>query len=621
MMLSSSRTLTRTQLGDINKMDKILPYTRIKYNGSNFNAFLFGQDKTANVFQTNDFSKKLKIDLQSFGMVTGKITVQQIANFGANYFMTITDLQNNVLQQEEFKAKNYTSAANTKNYFSYFAKNAFGKTIIDINKIRVIFGDDILIYVTTEHSNSPVLEQNNGEDFSGALVKNGNTSIFGSDNNFKIVTQTDSNYDTYVLTLPKPTFADFFYVIMNEKNERFGKEDGTLTTFKQFYSIDKRFVTVSETDYIFDLPSFANTFNYYDEPATFNLQFPSLRNDLKIKHFEFDKETDGAEYVLPPVVPAVDGVTLRIYHKNAILERGVYAEGNVVGAIIEGDGMVINPSGNWLNIPFYLNSLNSFKRYSIDLKSIAKTSDPVLPNAKIMLLGESTTAASEFRMQFKKLAGLDSKMGIKLVGSRGSGTTQDPYHEGYPGWTTVKLLNTQSYNGITNAFYNPETSKFDLDYYFNNTGTEVPDVVYIGFGLNDIASQNSDNKFLFINNLKTIMKAFKVYKPSIRFVVGLTNLPSEFPQYADTTQYNQTRGLLTTFKRMIAMWGWSDNITLAPLYISLHRKWHMQYGQKPVVEFNSILEYYGTDSIHPNNFGYDQTAQAVYSATRYNLSK
>lgn len=58
-------------------------------------------------------------------------------------------------------------------------------------------------------------------------------------------------------------------------------------------------------------------------------------------------------------------------------------------------------------------------------------------------------------------------------------------HEGYNGTTARNFLNSKMLRGLTNPFYNPDTSKFDWNYYKKNTRIS-PDVVQIELGTNDI---------------------------------------------------------------------------------------------------------------------------------------
>lgn len=62
-------------------------------------------------------------------------------------------------------------------------------------------------------------------------------------------------------------------------------------------------------------------------------------------------------------------------------------------------------------------------------------------------------------------------------------------HEGYNGATASNFLNSEMLRDLTNPFYNPDTSKFDWNYYKKNTRIS-PDVVQIELGTNDINGGN-----------------------------------------------------------------------------------------------------------------------------------
>lgn len=65
------------------------------------------------------------------------------------------------------------------------------------------------------------------------------------------------------------------------------------------------------------------------------------------------------------------------------------------------------------------------------------------------------------------------------------------YHEGYNGNTAYGFLNNATLRGITNPFYNPDTSKFDWNYY-KNTYSINPDIIQIELGTNDINGYTVD---------------------------------------------------------------------------------------------------------------------------------
>lgn len=593
----------------------LLPHRFIGFVQGSYDYFTFKQNTSANIFQIKDFSKKVAVDIASLGFMTGEIIVNQESTLGSNYFMAITDKNERMIKYEEYTTDNY---ANSIVDFFVTAKN--GQVYVNLNKIRQIFGDNIKIMLSVSEDSPINLLNNNGVESNLKMdtVVTENKIISGMDSNHNVTFVDKAGYNVYTISLPYPTYADFFYVTLDKNMKRTGGVDDALTIFKQLFQIDKKYIEFSEKEIIFDLPKIKNDFG--DLADTFNLQIPNLPNDVIIHQCNPLEYDENPRLILPPVIPGINGLEKRLYYQNAKYTMGSDFDVVVPGTSIVGGAMVYTPNGDW-NMNLYKYFRGSKEKYSILSKGISTSSTPSISNAKVMLLGESTTNAAEFRAQLQKLINSDTNLGATLVGSMGAGTNSDPKHEGYSGWNTDKILNTKTFNGFTNAFYNPNTSAFDLDYYFNNTGVAIPDVVYIAFGINDIASSKNEDKINIIKNIQKMMDAFYDKNKNIRFVLGLSNLPSNFEQYENTTQYEATRGMLRAIERMIAIYGYSQRVTLAPLYMSLHRKWHMQYSQQPVIEFSDVKEYYGTNNVHPQYLGYDMTASMAYAAIRYSLSK
>lgn len=593
----------------------LLPHKFIGFSQGSYDYFTFKQNISANIFQIKDFSKKVAVNIASLGFTTGKVVVNQDPALGANYFMAITDQNGKMIKYEE-----YTTYNSYKSTVDFFVTTSNGQIFININKIRQIFGGNIKIMLSVS-KNAPIdLIDNNG--ISSNLIANESTEIDkvidGIDLNHNVKLIDKAGFNVYTISLPWPTYADFFYVTLDKNMKRAGGVDDALAIFKQLFQIDKKYIDFSEEEIVFDLPKIKSDFGNLAD--TFNLQIPNLPNDVIIHQCNPLEYDENPRLILPPVIPSINGREQRLYYQNAKYTIGSDFDVVVPGTDIVGGAMVYTPSGDW-SMNLYKYFRGSKEKYSILSNGISTSSTPSIPNAKVMLLGESTTNAAEFRAQLQKLINGDTNLGATLVGSMGAGTNSDPKHEGYSGWNTDKILNTKTFNGFTNAFYNPDTRTFDLDYYFKKTGVAIPDVVYIAFGINDIASSQNEDKINIIKNIQKMMDAFYDKNKNVRFVLGLSSLPSDFEQYQNTTQYEATRGMLRAIERKIAIYGYSQRVTLAPLYMSLHRKWHMQYSQQPVVEFSDVKEYYGTDSVHPNSFGYDMTASMAYAAIRYSLSK
>lgn len=593
----------------------LLPHQFIGFSQGSYDYFTFKQNLSANIFQIKDFSKKVAVNIASLGFTNGNITVNQEQKLGSGYFMAITDQNGKMIKYEEYTTDNYS-----KSTVDFFVTTSNGQVLININKIRQIFGGNIKIMLSVSKKAPIELIDNNG--ILSNLTTNESTEIdkviAGIDSNHNVKLIEKSGFNVYTISLAWPTYADFFYVTLDKNMKRAGGVDDALAIFKQLFQIDKKYIDFSEEEIVFDLPKIKSDFGKLAD--TFNLQIPNVPNEIIINQCNPLEYDENPRLILPPVVPSIDGQEQRLYYQNAKYTMGSDFDVVVPGTDIAGGAMVYKPSGDW-NMNLYKYFRGSKEKYSLLNKGVSTSSTPSIPNAKVMLLGESTTNAAEFRAQLQKLINSDTKLGATLVGSMGAGSTSDPKHEGYSGWNTDQILNTKTFNGFTNAFYNPVTSVFDLDYYFKKTGVAIPDVVYIAFGINDIASSQNEDKINIIKNIQKMMDAFYDKNKNVRFVLGLSSLPSDFEQYQNTTQYEATRGMLRAIERMIAIYGYSQRVTLAPLYMSLHRKWHMQYSQQPVVEFSDVKEYYGTNNVHPQYLGYDRTASMAYAAIRYSLSK
>lgn len=592
----------------------LLPHKFIRFAQGSYDYFVFTENKSANIFQIRDFSKKVAVDIASIGFATGNITINQEPTLNSGYFMAITDLAGKMIKYEEYTPTKYSNST-----IDFFTTTSSGTVTINLNKIRQTFGDNIKIMFSVSANPQFNLVDNNGikTNLLNTLDITSNKVIGGVDSSHNVRLDDKTGFNVYTLSLPWPTYADFFYMTLDKDMKRSGGVDDALTIFNQLFQIDKKYIEFSETEIIFDLPMIKSDFG--DLADTFNLQIPNLPDDVIVHQCNPLEYDENPRLIIPPVIPSIKGRQQRLYYQNAKYTIGSDFDVVVPGTDIIGGAMVYTPSDDW-SMNLYKYSRGSKETYSLLNKGVSTSTIPTIQNAKVMLVGESTTEASEFRAQLQKLINDDTNLGSILIGSRGSGTNSDPKHEGYPGWDTNKILNTQTFNGLTNAFYNPATNKFDLDYYFSTTSVAIPDIVYIGFGINDIVSSKNEDKINIIKNIQKIMDAFYDKNNNVKFILGLTNLPSAFEQYENTTQYEATRGILRAIERMIAIYGYSNRVTLAPLYLSLHRKWHMQYDQQPVVQFSTVNEYYGTNNVHPQYLGYDMTAEMVYNSLRLALS-
>lgn len=111
-------------------------------------------------------------------------------------------------------------------------------------------------------------------------------------------------------------------------------------------------------------------------------------------------------------------------------------------------------------------------------------------NYTILPMGDSMTyGGGQWQMELQKNL---SNGAMTYVGTQKHEFREDTYkHEGYNGNTANGFLNNATLRGLTNPFYNPDTSKFDWNYY-KNTYSINPDIIQIELGTNDVNGYTVD---------------------------------------------------------------------------------------------------------------------------------
>ena len=108
----------------------------------------------------------------------------------------------------------------------------------------------------------------------------------------------------------------------------------------------------------------------------------------------------------------------------------------------------------------------------------------------ILPIGDSMTyGGTQWQIEVQKNL---SNGSMTYVGTQKHDGRGDIYHhEGYNGNTAYGFLNNATLRGLTNPFYNPDTSKFDWNYY-KNAYSINPYIIQIELGTNDINSYTVD---------------------------------------------------------------------------------------------------------------------------------
>lgn len=319
------------------------------------------------------------------------------------------------------------------------------------------------------------------------------------------------------------------------------------------------------------------------------------------------------ELVLPAEYPIVQGKTGYIYLDNINLNGNYYVENDIfVSQSISNDliagGYPIKMENSDITLPLSRNKHGAIiQQASILIKKVSADAGSGIIK-KVLAIGESTTEAPAYRNalidRFK-----EDPMSIQMIGTRGEGQT---LHEGRSGWTTDHFLHSQSYNGITNSFYNPDTSQFDFEYFLEKNNIEMPEIVLLRFGINDPNQGLSSEKT--IANLYTIINQIKAVKADAKFLIGLSSNLCRIENVAYRTE-SRRNNILETIKSLIIEFDnrKSEGYYLEPTYLNVDPIWDMQYEEKPISIYQSKTMLFATDGTHPaNETGYQKAADTTY---------
>lgn len=321
-------------------------------------------------------------------------------------------------------------------------------------------------------------------------IDNLTVGICDSDGSFK----DDTRYQRtdYEFVKPNTTYSSWrmnwrnalgiIRIAFFDKNKKFisgGKDIGNI------------FTTPSDANYV--ILSYAAGANMTEERMPMVCEgnnvpevYLPYKNEYIIKVVEYVKKDDLKPHAyMPDVIYCALGRTIDIYNNQVCIDADKFHLCWTCDiGFGEGRKFTVVPS----TIGDYSLKLDIYDDNNILVWT--KTSTLKVVNAKtsgsitILPIGDSMTyggAAWQDEVSNKLSNGAITYVGSLEHDHRGTNYN----HEGYNGATASNFLNSEMLRGLTNPFYNPDTSKFDWNYYKNNTRIS-PDVVQIELGTNDI---------------------------------------------------------------------------------------------------------------------------------------
>ncbi|MDT2982713.1 SGNH/GDSL hydrolase family protein [Enterococcus casseliflavus] len=302
---------------------------------------------------------------------------------------------------------------------------------------------------------------------------------------------------------------------------------------------------------------------------------------------------------LPSTVYATVNKELVIFKNNILLDKGYdFRWGRGIQGELAYRETFDQVGDKTLSIEIYREG-KLITSKSVLVKVNAPRSTPITA----MIIGDSTVASAttepsaEARLGYHMLQEMGSN--LKLVGIRGIGASK---HEGRGGWTAKDYRSNKTDQTGTNPFYNPSTQDFDFAYYMENTNQDVPGLVFIQLGINDLFNYSTDEQAVtkvdeFINDVKFIAANIKAYNSNIKIAYNIAIPPTEKIDVFATTysnynlpqwRYKRNNSLLA--EKVIEELSSDNNLILNPIH-------------KGINVFENIR-----DGVHPTDDGYKELA-------------
>ena len=332
------------------------------------------------------------------------------------------------------------------------------------------------------------------------------------------------------------------------------------------------------------------------------------------------QEEQGITINLPTTLYALVGEELNVYFDNIIEGRDIDYDFDVtcsIGAQYQNFyRLTASEVGSYdFKIDVYKDRrLVSSKETTIKVSSKSAGSGV---NLSILKIGDSTTDNGKGVIKLNENFSTDV-MDITCIGTRG---TSPNLHEGRSGWTATR------YTTEDNAFLNPTTRQFDFDYYLTSNSFNVPDVVFINLGINDMfhASDDFEAAITVENTLakyQEMIDSIKSVSEAPKVALGVT-IPPNYSQdpFGKSYANNQTRN---RYKRNNTLWVKSlienfdnrinEGIYLVHIHVNLDTRYNMGLEEIQVNARNTTtyMSPIGNGGVHPVESGYWQIADVEW---------
>lgn len=317
---------------------------------------------------------------------------------------------------------------------------------------------------------------------------------------------------------------------------------------------------------------------------------------------------------LPPYIYAVRNRPFDIYtaamfgdtqNLNRIIRVGV--TGPIFGSMQMSNRRVrINPTGTASGDNFYFNIKDAEGVTVLADATRCVVNDGSTATKNIVTIGDSLTNNKPWIAELMRLNPNFNFVGTYEGTAKDStGTERTFRHDGRSGWRAEQYYT--GYNTDANKFWDAANSKFSFAYYVENTlnGTP-PDVVILFLGMNDM-QRNLDDA---VNYEKLIVDNIRSSYPTMPIVVCA-------PQARDYNgEGHVARNGFLMMKKLYEAFVLYQNLYFVPLYLIHDSEYNYRLADEyeGVNIYSAITQNKVTDTVHPQDAGYFQFADAIYGA-------
>lgn len=404
-----------------------------------------------------------------------------------------------------------------------------------------------------------------------------------------------------------------------------------------YYSSQKPWWRVDENGYYINIEKLL-----IEYPTTYSLVFSRMKTvsnyswlcTTKDKGIVKDVEelqiySDKVEIVLPTHSVAVVGHEYNLYFKNALSCKNI--DDYFCYCTLDNLSTYHNLKECFRYTPISSEvgnkTLTFYVMSKIDNSIVASKSltlhiinDRALSGKKVLFIGDSLTENGYYAAEIQHRL---SSGGIESLGTVESTVTLDSLytvkHEGRSGWSAHDYVTYATTQNKNNAFWNPNTSKFDFSYYMSQQGYTSVDVVCINLGTN--GHSNVDNQTT--NAITEMINSIHDYNSDIKVLVSLiTPSANQDGWYRTVTPSNEfaTNRIKLIKKYMELYMDRSDNVDVTEPYFNIDTFYDFVTRKENVSSRTPIEVTRINNTVHPSKYGYLKMADVYYNNLLYWLT-